>query len=153
MNIFKKSVAIISLLCILVSSVAMSVGASSKVTLPTSAGIEALRAEFESGVAPEAGGYALDYCYYSPAGKSDSEKYPLVIFLHGIGHADYVGAQLADSDMPYWASTELQSRFESGGAYILLPRCPEDTLVFWNTDLIEPIRALIDDFIATHEKC
>ncbi len=73
------------------------------------------------------------------------------LFLHGIGHADYVGAQLADSDMPYWASTELQSRFKSGGAYVLLPRCPEDNLVYWSTDLVESLRALIDDFIAEHD--
>ncbi len=151
MKVFKKSIAILSLLCILFSAISVSAEASGrKPTVSVSAGIEALRAEFDSGVAPEAGGYALDYCYYSPAGENDTEKYPLVIFLHGIGHADYVGSQLDDSDMPYWASTELQSRFTSGGAYVLLPRCPEDSLVYWNTDLIEPLRALIDDFLAAH---
>ena len=123
---------------------------SRKEALPTSAGIQALRDEFDSDVAPKAGAYALDYCLYSPTGENDSTKYPLVIFLHGIGHADYVDAQLDDSDFPYWASAELQSRFTEGGAYILLPRAPEHQLVYWGNTLIEPLRAVIDDVIAKH---
>ena len=91
-----------------------------KTALPTSAGIGALRSEFSEAVADEAGGYALDYCYYSPVGQNDTSKYPVVIFLHGIGHGDYPGSQLEDSYMPYWASKELQSRFTSGGAFIVL---------------------------------
>ncbi|MBQ7121376.1 MAG: hypothetical protein IJO03_03840 [Clostridia bacterium] len=152
MKLFKKALSIIMAVCVLFSLVCISASAVSqrKTALPTSAGIEALRDEFESDVAPKDGGYALDYCYYSPAGENDGTKYPLVIFLHGIGHADYVNAQLDDSDMPYWASAELQSRFESGGAYILLPRSPEDKLVYWSTDLLEPLRAVIDDMIAKH---
>ena len=133
----------------------LCVGASAadrKQALPTSAGIAALRNEFETDVAPEAEGFALDYCYYSPVGEDDDTKYPLVIFLHGIGHADYVGSQLADSDMPYWASSELQSRFTSGGAFVLLPRAPEDKLVYWSSSMIEPLRSVIDDFIAKHGK-
>ncbi len=121
-----------------------------KEALPTSAGIQALRDEFDSDVAPMAGAYALDYCIYSPAGENDAAKYPLVIFLHGIGHADYVDAQLDDSDFPYWASAELQSRFTEGGAFILLPRAPENKLVYWGDTLIEPLRAVVDDVIAKH---
>ncbi len=121
-----------------------------KDALPTSAGIQALRDEFDSDVAPKAGTHALDYCIYSPVGENDSAKYPLVIFLHGIGHADYVDAQLDDSDFPYWASEELQSRFTEGGAFILLPRAPEHKLVYWGSTLIEPLRAVIDDVIAKH---
>lgn len=152
MKMFKKLFAVVLVMCLLIPNVfAFAYNSGRKAALPTSAGIQALRDEFESDVAPKAGGYALDYCYYSPAGKNDSTKYPLVIFLHGIGHADYKNAQLDDSDMPYWASSELQSRFTSGGAYILLPRSPEDKLVFWNTSLIEPLRAVIDDFIAKHD--
>lgn len=119
--------------------------------LPVSAGIGALRNEFQIDYAPEKGGYALDYAYYSPAGGNDNGKYPLVIFLHGIGHGDYVGSQLNDSDFPYWASRELQSRFTEGGAYILLPRAPEQKLVYWSKSLIESLRAVIDDMIEKHD--
>lgn len=151
MKAFKKIFCILTVAVLLVSSLCIGAyAAGRKKALPTSAGIQALRNEFDHDVAPKAGGYALDYAYYSPVGKNDNEKYPLVIFLHGIGHADYEGAQLDDSDMPYWASSELQSRFTSGGAFILLPRAPEHKLVYWSTDLIEPLRAVIDDMIAKH---
>ena len=151
MKVFKKIICVLTVAVLLASSLCIGANAAGRKTaLPTSAGIQALRDEFDHDAAPEAGGYAMDYAYYSPVGKNDNQKYPLVIFLHGIGHADYEGAQLDDSDMPYWASSELQSRFTSGGAFILLPRAPEDKLVYWNTDLIEPLRAVIDDMIAKH---
>lgn len=163
----KKSICIFTVLCMLLSLCVSATEASDiippdggegteesvsqrKEALPTSAGIEALRDEFDGDVAPRAEGFALDYTYYSPVGEEDDTKYPLVIFLHGIGHGDYVGSQLADSDMPYWASSELQSRFTSGGAFVLLPRCPENMLVFWSTSMIEPLRSVIDDFITKH---
>lgn len=151
MKAVKKIISVFVVICIIMSCSLVSVyAAGRKTALPTSAGIQALRDQFESAEGPKAGGYSLDYCYYSPVGANDSTKYPLVIFLHGIGHADYEGAQLDDSDMPYWASSELQSRFTSGGAFILLPRAPEDSLVYWSTTLVESLRALIDDFISVH---
>ncbi len=148
---FKKTFCVILSLVLVLGCFSLTASASGrKAALPTSAGIEALRDEFQIDTAPEAGGYALDYAYYSPVGNSDNTKYPLVIFLHGIGHADYVGAQLDDSDMPYWASSELQSRFTEGGAFILLPRAPEHKLVYWSKTLIESLRAVIDDMIKKH---
>ncbi len=148
----KRFIAIFMVVCLMLVPFSVSASAESarKEALPVSSGIQALRDEFESDVAPKAGDYALDYCYYSPVGENDDTKYPLVIFLHGIGHADYVDAQLDDSDMPYWASSELQSRFTQGGAFILLPRAPEHNLVYWNDTLLEPLRAVIDDMIAKH---
>ncbi len=151
MRTFKKLLCIITAAALLLSAFAFSAGAAGrKKALPVSQGIEALRNEFSVDTAPKAGSYALDYAYYSPVGQNDSTKYPLVIFLHGIGHADYTGAQLDDSDMPYWASQELQSRFSEGGAFILLPRAPEDKLVYWSKSLIESLRAVIDDMIEKH---
>ena len=151
MRKIKKLFAVILASCMAFSVLCVGAVASGrKSALPVSAGIEALRNEYVADVAPKAGNYALDYCYYSPVGENDNTKYPLVIFLHGIGHADYVGAQLADSDMPYWASAELQSRFSEGGAFILLPRAPEHKLVYWGESLIESLRAVIDDVIAKH---
>lgn len=146
----KKWIAVILaalMLCLFI----LPAGAASKKPLPTSAGIKALRGQFESAVAPGAGGFALDYEYYSPVGASDNTKYPIVIFLHGIGHGSYVGSQLADSDMAYWTSSELQSRFTQGGAFIVLPRAPENWNAFWGESLIEPLHALIDDFIKQHK--
>lgn len=151
MSVTKKLSCVFLVVCMLLTSMFVGVSAAGrKSALPTSAGIQALRNQFESDVAPKAGGYALDYCYYSPVGTNDTNKYPLVIFLHGIGHADYVNAQLDDSDFPYWASAELQSRFSEGGAFILLPRAPEHNLVYWSKSLIESLRSVIDDMIDKH---
>lgn len=151
MNDVKKTICVILTVILMLSGISASVSAAGrKNALPVSAGIEALRDEFIIDTAPEAGGYALDYAYYSPVGADDDGKYPLVIFLHGIGHGDYVGSQLDDSDFPYWASSELQSRFTEGGAFVLLPRAPEHKLVYWSKSLIESLRAVIDDMIAKH---
>lgn len=149
----KKTVSLLLSLVLFVASFVFSVDAAdnTKKALPLSAGVEALRDQFESGTADKCGNYALDYCYYSPVGKNDKEKYPIVIYLHGIGHGSYVGSQLDDSSMAYWASKELQSRWTgTGGAFILLPRSPEDQLQYWNKTLIDPLRTLIDSFIEDH---
>lgn len=147
----KKVISALLAALILVFSVSISPSAAPKEALPVSAGIEALRGQFKSGIAPEANGYALDYEYYSPAGKNDNTKYPIVIFLHGIGHGEETGSQLADSGMPYWSSAELQARFSDGGAFILLPRAPEENNEFWGESFIEPLHVLIDDFIKQHK--
>ncbi len=146
-----KMIALVMAVVMCLTSISVcALAAGRKPALPTSYGITALRNEFSHDKAPNAGNHALDYCYYSPVGNRDKTKYPLVIFLHGIGHADYEGAQLADSDMPYWASSELQSRFTQGGAFILLPRAPEDKMIYWSNVLLESLRAVIDDMIAKH---
>lgn len=147
----KKFISVLISAILVFCSLAVFAGAAgSKTALSKSAGIEALRNEFVGDKAPEADGYALDYEYYSPVGKSDDTKYPLVIFLHGIGHGDYAGSQVDDSDFPYWASKELQSRFTEGGAFILLPRAPEHKLVYWSKSLVPALRAVIDDMIEKH---
>lgn len=147
----KKVLSLLMCALFLLSALTVCVNAASKTALPTSAGLSALRGQFSSGTAPKTEGFTLDYKYYSPVGNGDNNKYPIVIFLHGIGHGEYAGSQLADSGMAYWASSELQSRFINGGAFILLPRCPENLNIFWGDSLIEPLHALIDDFIKQHK--
>lgn len=141
------------LMAALLAAFSLSVNsfAESKEPLPVSAGLKALREQFEPAVAPRESGIALDYEYYSPVGTNDDTKYPVVIFLHGIGHGEYKGSQVDDSGMPYWTSKELQSRFSDGGAFIVLPRAPENLNTFWGESFIEPLRALIDDFIEQHK--
>lgn len=155
MKFIKKVLAVIMAVCMCFSLMCINTSAVSgkKTALPLSAGVEALREQFELDVAEECNGYALDYAYYSPAGENDNQKYPVVIYLHGIGHGSYTGSQLDDSTMAYWASYELQSRWkDTGGAYILLPRSPEDKLQYWNESLVDPLRTLIDSFISKHGK-
>lgn len=155
MSVMKKVFAVLMALCVFLVPLILNADAADKTkkALPLSAGMDALRGQFESGVADESNGHALDYCYYSPAGEGDKEKYPIVIYLHGIGHGTASGSQLADSSMATWASAELQSRWkDTGGAYILLPRCPEDKLQYWSKSFVDPLRTLIDCFIEEHSE-
>lgn len=111
-------------------------------------GIEPIKEQFVSGEGPVAGDYSIDYRYFSPVKENDTTKYPLVVWLHGMGDGKEDGTQVAKSNIAYWASDEFQSRFEpSGGAFILAARSREENNNFWGNDLVEPLRAAIDDFI------
>lgn len=112
-----------------------------------------LQALFESGKGPEADGYSIDYRYFSPVGENDTTKYPLVVWLHGMGDGEYDGKQIDNSQIAFWASDEFQSRFKgSEGAFILAPRSLEEQSLFWSDSLIYPLRAAIDDFIAQNKE-
>lgn len=114
-------------------------------------GLEALQTQFKTGTGPETNGYALDYRWFSPTEENDSTKYPLVVWLHGMAEGSHEGKQVTENNIAYWTSDEFQSRFKpAGGAYILAPRSPEEDMIFWSMDMIEPLRATIDEFVKTH---
>ena len=121
--------------------------------LPLEGGIESLIAQFEQGEGPVKGDYSIDYSYFSPvSGDDDSTKYPLVIWLHGMGDGSGKGKPVEKSNIAYWASDEFQSRFKpSGGAYILAARSREEDNIFWSNELLEPLKAAIDDFIVKNK--
>lgn len=120
--------------------------------LPLSVGLGELRAQFVKGIGPETEGYCIDYHYFSPVKESDSTKYPLVVWLHGMGDGEYEGKQIERHKTALWASAEYQSRFkETGGAFIIAPRSVEEKELYWEDCLIYPLRAAIDDFIAQNK--
>lgn len=135
----------------LMSVAVFTSSAKAETALPLSAGIEALQGQFQKGVGPETEGYSIDYRYYSPAGEGDTEKYPLVIWLHGMGDGANEGLQIKKNNMPYWTSSEYQSRFNNDGAFIMAPRSLEEKGLYWSNSLIYPLRAAIDDFIAQNK--
>ena len=149
----KKTLALILALLMLMGTFAVCANAE-EVTVSNGVsleeGISALRDLFQKGEGRTVNGYAIDYRYYSPvADENDNTKYPLVIWLHGMGQGFLEGNQLTGNNIAYWASSEFQSRFNSaGGAYILLPRCPEFKGLCWNDSTIEALKAAIDSFIA-----
>lgn len=146
MRLFKKVIALI----LAVFFVFSSVSTASALTLED--GIEALREEFVFGEGPVVDGYSIDYRYFSPVGESDNTKYPVVIWLHGLGDGGEDGKQVAKSNIAYWASDEFQSRFTSaGGAFIIAARSREEVGKTWDNDMIEPLRAAIDDFIVKNK--
>ncbi len=108
-----------------------------------------LQEQFEFGVGPETEGYAIDYRYYSPVkDEDDTTKYPVVVWLHGMGNGGRDGEQVEKSDIALWAREDYQSRFKkSGGAFIFAPRSLEEKELYWDDCLIYPLRAAIDSFI------
>ncbi|MBQ8783479.1 MAG: prolyl oligopeptidase family serine peptidase [Clostridia bacterium] len=116
-------------------------------------GLDALKAQFLPGEGPAVNGYSVDYRYFSPVKQSDSTKYPIVIWLHGLGEGGEEGAQIKKNNIAYWASDEFQSRFApAGGAFIIAARSREEMGITWENCTIEPLRAAIDDFIAKNSK-
>lgn len=116
-------------------------------------GIEPLKNEFVADEGPVVNGYSVDYSYFSPVEENDSTKYPLVVWLHGMGDGAEPGLQIKKSNIAYWASDEFQARFEpAGGAFILAARSREEDNIFWSNQMIEPLRAAIDEFIAENKE-
>ncbi len=144
----KKIISVILAVLMLCSTGVISVFATDA-ELPLSAGLETLQAAFEKGKGPEINGYTIDYRYFSPVKADDTTKYPLVIWLHGMGDGSTEGKQIEKSNVAFWASDEYQARFrDTNGAFILAARSPEEKLVFWDDTVIYPLRAAIDDFIS-----
>ncbi len=115
-------------------------------------GTDELIKEFNSGKGPAIGDYSIDYEYYSPVKENDGEKYPLVIWLHGMGDGSEPAKQIKKSNISYWTSDEFQARFKSAdGAFILAARSLEEDNIYWSNDLLKPLKAAIDDFIAKNK--
>ncbi len=120
--------------------------------LPIDNGIEELKKQFVFGEGPKVGDYSVDYRCYSPVKENDTQKYPIVVWLHGMGDGSSEGAQVNKSNVAFWASDEFQSRFApSGGAFIIAARSREEDGIFWDNNMLEPLRAAIDDFIAKNK--
>ena len=143
----KKALSLIIAVVMLMCSFGIAVSAQTD-TVTVADGIDALTAQFVQGEGPKTNGYAIDYHYFSPVKEDDTQKYPLVIWLHGMGDGGNPGKQVEKSQIGYWSSAEFQSRFgEAQGAFIFAPRSPEEKLMFWDDALIYPLRAAIDSFI------
>ena len=77
-------------------------------------------------------------------------KYPLVVLLHGKYSGSSNGEQVKETDFYKWSSDEFQARFAfSGGAFILMPRCPGGDSSSWSVEgHHDELKALIDEFIS-----
>ena len=112
-----------------------------------------LQEQFIYGEGPETDGYTIDYRYFSPVEDGDNTKYPLVIWLHGMGDGAEEGKQAKASDIAFWTSDKFQTRFKgTEGAFIFAPRSLEEESLFWSDSLIRPLYAAIDDFIAKNKE-
>lgn len=142
----KKVISLILAIALVFSTPAFAFAAS------MSGGIDALKAGFKAGEGPVEGDFSIDYSYYSPVKENDSKKYPLVVWLHGMGDGSETGKPVLKSNIAYWASDEFQARFApAGGAFILAARSREENGHYWSDEMLEPLRAAIDDFIAKNK--
>lgn len=140
---------LIALMLALICTFSFAVSATA---LSMAGGVEALKAEFVAGEGPVEGDYSIDYSYFSPVKENDTAKYPLVVWLHGMGDGAEVGRPVKKSNVAYWASDEFQARFQpAGGAFILAARSREEDGHFWSDEMTAPLRAAIDDFIAKNK--
>ncbi|MBQ7637363.1 MAG: hypothetical protein IJS90_00505 [Clostridia bacterium] len=138
----KKTISV--LLCVILFAGIM-VPVCSAGTLPLSSGIDALRDQFGDGSGPSVNGVVMDYCYFVPD-LEEGQKYPLVIWLHGLVSGGYPRRQITKNDISYWSSAEFQSRFSAGGAFILAPRSPE-AVAAWADTMQAPLKSTIISFI------
>lgn len=142
----KKLIALVIATACLFSS-AISVSALSMVD-----GVDTLKSQFVMAEGPVENGYSIDYRYYSPVKENDTNKYPLVVWLHGMGDGAAEGDQVRKSNIAYWTSDEFQSRFgDVDGAYILAARSREELGMTWTNEMIEPLRAAINEFVLINE--
>ncbi|MBQ6067623.1 MAG: hypothetical protein IJK89_12485 [Clostridia bacterium] len=126
------------LLCVCMLSFCLYAGAYA---VPIAAGDDALRAEFQGG-----SGGGLDYRYFAPPAE-EGKRYPLVVWLHGIGSGNYAGDQIDSYDVCKWDCDEFQARFaDAGGAYLFAPRCAGG----WDLTTPAALKACIDSFISGH---
>ena len=89
---------------------------------------------------------SLDYAYYSPVkSENDKEKYPLIVFFHGMWHWWTKGSQVNDSYFPYMTSDIIQSKFQENWAHIILPRTPLNVLWILNSDQMQWV---IEDYVS-----
>lgn len=146
MNIKVKKIIAVSL-CVLLVLPMLFVGSFAAVS--ETAGMDAIRAQWTRGEGPKAGGYDIDYSCFSPVenGASAGKKYPLVVILPGFGESSYEGEELTANDFPLWSAAEYQEKFHNGGAYIMIARAPEESVLFWDSAAVIPgLKAAIDDY-------
>ena len=138
---------------LILAAISVFTFAVSSFALSMEGGVEALKAQFVQDEGPKVDKYSVDYSYYSPVKENDTAKYPLVVWLHGMGDGAEPGLPVVKSNIAYWSSDEFQARFKpAGGAFVLAARSREEDGIFWGNQMIEPLRAAIDDFIEQNKK-
>jgi len=91
------------------------------------AGETTLQKQFDNRRGPSVNGSPqIDYHVFSPAKNGDNMKYPVFIWLHGMGDGQCFREPLRRWPIANFVSAEYQAKFNNGGAYIVVPRANED---------------------------
>ena len=111
------------------------------------------RALWNRGNGPQVNGWDIDYSYFSPVehGADPEKTYPLVVIIVGALEGVVAGNEMNANEMPLWSSEAYQSRFHNGGAFLMIPRAPEEDYLYWDAScLVESLHAAIIDFCKQH---
>lgn len=85
-----------------------------------------LQKKFDNRKGPSVDGSTqIDYHVYSPVAEGSKEKYPVLIWLHGMSQGQCFREPLRGSEVAKFAGAEFQEKF-GGGAYVVVPRANED---------------------------
>ena len=139
----KKTIALILSLILCVSifapaSSALSINASPK----------ALFEQFKDGISPD----GADYVYFSPVKNSaDTQKYPLLIWLHGAEAGFEEREQIAYYEEWKLASDEYQAKFPGGGLFVFAPRNQGTMDTGWDSGDTQALKARIDAFVEKYK--
>lgn len=138
----KKAIAVVLSCIMLFSVVAIAVSAR-----PLREGTAALNGDFKDWecIREDNGNFLTDGVYYSPVNdKSDTNKYPLFIWLHGMtsGHQQRLQLNYCLSN---YASDEYQARFGNGGFFVFAPRAIDGG--DWNPSYYKTLKYVIDMFV------
>lgn len=139
----KKTVAILLCVLMLLPLALMTAGAVS-----LSDGKSKLDSQFKNGIYNN----DYDYIYYSPVKDTeDTQKYPLLVWLHGMNSGTFRRAQLQWYEFSNWSSEEYQARFvDAGGCFLLAPRAAGSSLNSWDGTMCSDLKKIIDSFIAKY---
>ena len=122
MKKFKKTLALLlAIICIFTCSV-------SSFALSMSGGVAELKAQFTAGEGPVAGDYSVDYSYFSPVKENDAKKYPLVIWLHGMGDGSEPGKPVEKSNIGQATNSSQDSSLQA--VRLFLPHVQEKKTEF-----------------------
>lgn len=140
----KKCIAVVLCVLMLIPFAAMSAGAVS-----LSEGTSKLDRQFKNGVYSS----KYDYVSFSPVkGENDTQKYPLLVWLHGLKSGSFPRAQLQFYEFSNWASDEYQARFRNaGGCFLLAPRVADAAVNSWDGTMCSDLKAIIDSYIEKNE--
>lgn len=135
----------VSVLLAIITAVLLLFPISAGAAASINSGKDALVSQWETG-----SNYGISYKSFTPDTANNGRKYPLVVLLHGKYSGSSNGEQVSETDFYRWSSAEFQARFkESGGAYILMPRCPGGDSSSWSAESHHSdLKKLIDSFIS-----
>lgn len=107
-------------------------------------GIEKLRDLFHEDCNTES---KVNYQYFEPENPVNENGYPLIVFCHGLFHGYTNHSHLVLSGMPNMASSEMQSKFIEGGAYIFMPQLSDFR---FNDSLSKKLQTAVESFVSNH---